>query len=199
MKQLKVKLTLLQGMLGTKSANPELLRDYIASKHPEGLQDDEMEVNASEELAKGTTVFNHHEDGSPFIFDYQIKGFFKDSQGALNRIKGQLDGSDPKMKAYKKVIDGLIFITEREITPVLPDGTEVGICERPLRAATPQGERVSIARSEEIPAGSTMTFTIECLEDSHIADVRRWLDYGKYRGLGAWRNSGKGSFTWNEL
>jgi hypothetical protein len=25
------------------------------------------------------------------------------------------------------------------------------------------------------------------------------LDYGKWKGLGQWRNSGKGSFEWAEL
>jgi hypothetical protein len=29
--------------------------------------------------------------------------------------------------------------------------------------------------------------------------IREWLDYGKLRGLGQWRNSGKGRFSWVEL
>lgn len=29
--------------------------------------------------------------------------------------------------------------------------------------------------------------------------VREWLDYGMLRGLGQWRNSGKGRFTWEEI
>ena len=29
--------------------------------------------------------------------------------------------------------------------------------------------------------------------------VREWLDYGKFSGIGQWRNSGHGRFTWEEL
>jgi hypothetical protein len=29
--------------------------------------------------------------------------------------------------------------------------------------------------------------------------VEEWLDYGKFNGLGQWRNSGKGAFVWDEL
>lgn len=29
--------------------------------------------------------------------------------------------------------------------------------------------------------------------------IREWLDYGKLRGIGQWRNSGKGRFEWEEI
>jgi hypothetical protein len=29
--------------------------------------------------------------------------------------------------------------------------------------------------------------------------VKEWLDYGELRGLGQWRNSGKGKFKWEEI
>lgn len=72
-------------------------------------------------------------------------------------------------------------------------------CERPLRASTPQGERVSIAKSESVPAGSTAEFEIECLDPGLEAMVRECLNYGTKRGLGQWRNSGKGRYEWEEL
>ena len=37
---------------------------------------------------------------------------------------------------------------------------------------------------------------------SHYVSVsvcREWLDYGRVRGIGQWRNSGKGRFTWEEI
>ena len=76
---------------------------------------------------------------------------------------------------------------------------DIGLCERPLRASTPQGERVALAISEEIPAGATMEFTITCMDEKDLKLVREWLDYGYYRGLGQWRNSGKGRFLWAEV
>ena len=62
-----------------------------------------------------------------------------------------------------------------------------------------QGERVTIAISEEIPAGATMEFTIIYLLDSYEKVIREWLDYGMLSGLGQWRNSGHGRFTWEEI
>lgn len=102
-----------------------------------------------------------------------------------------------KLTAYKKIIDGLIFVQPRKI-PILFDG-EMLDCQRPLRAQTMQGERVSLASSDEVPAGAVLTFDVECLDESHKAAVREWLDYGSLRGLGQWRNSGKGRFEWEEL
>ena len=59
-----------------------------------------------------------------------------------------------------------------------------------------QGERVSLANSEEIPEGRTAEFSVLCLEKEHEAVVQEWLDYGILRGIGQWRNSGKGRFTY---
>ena len=188
----KVRLTLIEGLLGTKAANPELLEDYIASKRPEGVSEDELETlpTVDEEVQKGSTLFSRDDDGTPFIFDYQVKGFFKDAQGCLNRVP------EHKLPAHKKVIDGLVFPGPRRIRLELPEGVELKWCERPLRADTPQGERVSIARSEEAPAGTTLTFEISVLDPKLWDTVESWLNYGELRGLGQWRNSGKGRFTW---
>jgi hypothetical protein len=62
-----------------------------------------------------------------------------------------------------------------------------------------QGERVSLAMSEQIPAGASVVFDVVCLCDAHEAVVREWLDYGRYSGIGQWRNSGKGRFVWEEI
>ena len=58
---------------------------------------------------------------------------------------------------------------------------------------------MALACSETVPAGSTLTFSVLCMDDSHVNAVREWLDYGFLRGLGQWRNSGKGRYTWEEL
>lgn len=70
---------------------------------------------------------------------------------------------------------------------------------RPLRAQTAQGERVSLAISEEIPSGAQIEFTVVCLLDKDADLVREWLDYGSLVGIGQWRNSGKGRFKWEEI
>ena len=98
----------------------------------------------------------------------------------------------------EKIIDGLIFVEPRMI-PIEVNG-EVGECQRPLRAQTAQGERISLANSEEIPAGSTIEFEIVMLDEkAHKEAVLEWLEYGRLRGIGQWRNSGKGRFTYEVL
>ena len=42
-------------------------------------------------------------------------------------------------------------------------------------------------------------FTVKCLVDIYVDIVCEWLDYGELRGMGQWRNSGKGRFLWDEL
>ena len=47
-----------------------------------------------------------------------------------------------------------------------------------------------------IPAGSSVEFDIVLLEPKDREMVEEWLDYGSLNGIGQWRNSGKGAFTW---
>lgn len=191
---MKIKLTLTEEMLGTKAANPDVFADYIASKHPSGTpQRDELDKAEHREEA-GTSIF-HREDGVVGIYDYQIKGFFKDACGAMNRFDSKMRGGLEKLAAYKTKIDGCIFVAPRFIRITLPDGGKVGVCERPLRADTAQGPRVGLCRSESVPAGSTLDFDVTVMASELVPYVREWFGYGALRGLGQWRNSGKGRFT----
>ena len=196
MKEMKVKLTLTEEILGTASNNPEIHSEFIAKKAPDAQsREEEIEaIGVDAEVEKSMTVFPRDKNGNPIFWDYQVKGFFKDACGMLRKVSKTKSSG---IKAYKKEIDGLIFVQERQI-PFVYTG-EIGNCQRPLRAQTAQGERISLANSETIPAGATLEFTVECLVDSDMDAVREWLDYGRLRGLGQWRNSGKGRFTWEEI
>lgn len=195
MKEIKVKITFTEPILGTSPANEDVYRDFIGSKSPDAasIEDEVAALGADAVAEKGMTVFPKMEDGTPFLYDYQIKGFFKDTCGGLRKVKGT---ESSKIKAYKKEIDKLIFPEPRCI-PIRFDG-EIGECQRPLRTQSPQGERVALSISEEIPAGATIEFAVVCLLDDHEKAVREWLNYGKYSGIGQWRNSGKGRFEWSE-
>jgi hypothetical protein len=212
MKLMHFKWTFMEGLLGTSTANEDIYRDYLASKAPSmEIVDEEAAVIASsesvdEQFGRAMTIFPKLEDGTPFQYDYQVKGYFKDTCGALNRLtgkdpttgkKGKAVNESSKLKAFKKEIDGNIFVFPRCI-PILFDG-EITVCQRPLRASTPQGERVALAASEEIPAGATMEFWVLCMNDTHEKAVIEWMDYGFLRGTGQWRNSGKGRFTYELL
>ena len=191
-----VRLTFDEPLLGTSPANSEIYREFIGSKAPDAasVEDEVAALGADAVAERGMTVFPRLEDGTPFLWDYQIKGFFKDACGVLRKVPGKRSA---KIKAYKKEIDGLIFPQPRRI-PLALSGP-VRECQRPLRAQTAQGERVSLAMSEEVPEGSAVEFDVVCLDDGQADNVREWLDYGALRGIGQWRNSGKGRFTWEEL
>jgi hypothetical protein len=97
--------------------------------------------------------------------------------------------------AFRKVIDGLVFVFPRRI-PISLNGGEIEILERPLRAQTAQGERVALARSDCCPIGSKLEFQIHVLSGVRKTLLKEWLDYGAYRGLGQWRNASYGRFTY---
>lgn len=195
MKELKVKLTFFEEVLGTASADKEIHKTYIASNSPSAPSlTEEIEALGEEEVMEKSMTIFQKENGVPIFWDYQIKGFFKDSCGMLRKVSGS---ESSRIKAYKKEIDGLIFIKERKI-PISFEG-EMGSCQRPLRAQTAQGERVALSNSETVPEGSAVEFTIQCMCDAHMKAVKEWLDYGRFRGIGQWRNSGKGRFTWEDV
>lgn len=195
MKTLHIEIEYIEELLGTASANPDIHSEFIASKAPDAKSRAEeiaaLGVEAVEE--KDMTVFPRLDDGTPFIYDYQWKGFFKDSCSMLRRDKGF---KSSKLTAFKKVIDGLIFVEPRKIQLIMPKGATVGNCQRPLRAQTAQGERVALANSETVPEGTRQEFDILLFKDDLEPIVREWLDYGRYHGTGQWRNSGKGRFVY---
>lgn len=196
MKEMKVRLTFMEEILGTASADKEIHAKYIASNAPDApTKKEEVEaIGVEEVIEKSMTVFPRGEDGEPIIWDYQIKGFFKNAAKAFGYVGGK-----QKLTAYKSKIDNLIFVKERKIKLIMPEGMQIGSCQRPLRASTAQGERVALANSESCPAGTQIEFTIMTMVDSLMDNIIDWLDYGQLNGIGQWHNSGKGRFTWEEV
>ena len=160
MTKVHVKLTFTDDLLGTSSGNPELHREFIASKAPDAAKMEEevasLGVEAVEE--KSMTVFPKMADGTPYLWDYQIRGFFKEICGAMRGIPGT---KSSKVKAYKKKVDNTIFVEPREI-PLDLHGMKIADCQRPLRASTMQGERIALANSEVCPQGTTCEFDVLC-------------------------------------
>ena len=203
MKKLKVRITFTEEILGTASGDPKLHEEFVASKAPNALSMEEevAALGVDEVVRNGMTVFPRDDQGRPFLWDYQIKGFFKDACSMLARCGGKDSNGkkvevneSSKIKAYKKIIDGLIFVNPRRI-PFVFDG-QVGSCQRPLRAQTAQGERIAIANSETVPAGAYIDVEIILLNSEYEAAVIEWLDYGALRGIGCWRNASKGRFEY---
>lgn len=201
--EMPVRLTLTREALGTKTFNDDLYLEYLAEKLQDGstpaaVESDEQTaqdamkeaLDLDEELQKNSSGFHRNENGEPIIWDYQIKGFFKGSAKFLRRHQTTKE----RLISYKQEVDGAIFIAERSI-PFNLHGKEMGWCERTLRVETMQGPRTCIARSETVPEGSTLEFTVKLLGKSLVPHVKEWFEYGQLHGLGQWRNGGKGTFT----
>ena len=204
----KYRLTGITSMLGSNPANPEIHSAYVAAK-AESLAKAQQETSmlpTEEDLKnikeQGLTVFLRNGRGQLCLGNHVIKGFLK---AALATLKDQVGVASAKTK-----IDNLVFVEPTYIT-IMRDGEPVmepdGYNERSLRAETMQGPRVSLASSEEIDAPWTLDIELTLIENSGTAKSKAltWeiletvLDYGRFKGLGQWRNSGKGSFTWERL
>lgn len=204
-KELKVKLTGTDDLLGSTPMDKELFSNYVKSKcktDAERQRSEEDVENIIEDDEKGVTGFFRNSKDHIILRGYQVKGFLK--EGAVV-LKDQLSLASAKSK-----FDNLVFVLERDIE-VKRDGKPLdkadGFLERPLRGETAQGPRVFLAKSEVINAGWTLEFTIRILENKKTAKsvsitpdlVKQVLDYGALKGLLQWRNAGYGTFTYEIL
>jgi hypothetical protein len=196
--RMKIKVTLIEEQLGTACSDPDVHAEFIASKAPDAMSTEEevVAIGVDEVIKKGKTIFPRTEDGKVFFYDYQFKGMFKDACSMLFKCNWSVSS---KISNFKKVVDGMMFVEPRQIIFNIPESGVVGDCQRPLRADTAQGPRVCLANSETVPAGSSLEFEVFLLNIRHRNLVVEWLDYGFLRGLGQWRNSGKGRFTYEIL
>jgi hypothetical protein len=161
--------------------------DYIETKKPEGLRDElEVETVIENLEHKGWTGF-HQDDTGLFVYDYFIKGFLKNAGNILK------DGLE--VKALKSKLSDFLFVFPRKIYLGGKDRAD-GIIERPLRAQTAQGPRVTLARSDKLDEGTEISFEIRFLPHPAINDklIKELLEYGQYQGLGQFRNGGYGRF-----
>lgn len=221
-KQIKVRITFTEQLLATASGNPELHREFIASKAPghEQAEEEMAALPAEAQVEKASTIFHRNPPsgatthdplapaGALFVFDYHWRGYLKEGIGTLCEL-----GEFTKLSkwTYKRAVDSAVFVAPRRIYlardgKILdkPDGT----LQRPLRATTMQGDRVALANSEFVHPGTQCEFTIRVLESSNAKSawkeltldvVKAVLTMGQDKGTGQWRGGGYGRFTWEEV
>lgn len=135
--------------------------------------------------SRGWTGFYENDLGHPILMDYQFKGFLKNAANILKESLG--------IKNFRSHVETSVFVSPRWIE--LADKPD-GVLERPLRAMTMQGPRVSLMRSDMINPGRQYELEISILEKSKANEeaVRALLSYGELSGLLQWRNGGYGRF-----
>lgn len=200
----KFRLVGLQPLLGGVALDKEIFTKYIATKARDFEKENAKEdvENVIDENEKVTGFYRDAETGNVIIKGYQIKGFMKEAAKAL---KDQLG-----LASCVSKIDNFVFIAEDNI-PVMRGGEWIkqpdNFLERPLRGETPQGPRVSLAKSEQICGDWYIDITVKVIENKKTAKsvaldmgvVEELLSYGQFKGLLQWRNAGYGSFRIEEI
>lgn len=169
----------------------------------EGKMDDLRET-FQEFDTKGTTIFFHDKaTGRPCIGDHMIYGYLKAAAEAIGRTLPKKQGTIMQSTAFtQSIINQHLkisqqFIVASEDVKRRDDGKpEHNV--RSLRAVTAQGPRVTLAKSEVLPAGTVFEFTVKILKNSPLTKeiLAQLLEYGEhFVGLGQWRNAGFGQFT----
>ena len=168
---------------GANTPASDFIRNKVKEENPNANIADEVPT-LPEELEKGTTGFPRNAEGKPILFNYQVKGCFKNAGKILN-------GSH-NFKGLESKITDLLTVIPRQI--VINTDKPITFLERPLRAQTMQGPRVSLVRSEMIAEGATATCEIEVQEttkvnfpDELIMDLVSQIERA---GFLQWRNSG---------
>ena len=192
-KELKVRITLTEDMLGTVPKDPDIYKKFIESKKPSATEDDESETVP--EGQPNETGFHTDENGHVFVLDYLFKGFMK---AALKTLKKVPDTDASAITKNNRIINEYINVLPRKLYLHLPENGAVSELARPLRAQTVLGERVTLVSSDTVPAGTTIDVTIRFFEvdDLNIFVIKDILDYGAIKGLGQWRNASYGRFKY---
>ncbi|MDE1971361.1 MAG: hypothetical protein KGI50_07350, partial [Patescibacteria group bacterium] len=156
-------------------------------------ESDTLPQTPEERERVGWSVFHSDENGL-FMFDYKIRGFLKEAASSITGKNG--------LTAFKSKIDKWLFVKPRRLYFLDPKGNNIlkpdGVEERPLRAMTAQGPRVSLKRSDYLNAGTQVDFTLVVLPlgQKELTEdlIRSWFEYGQFQGLGEWRNGSYGRF-----
>lgn len=189
-------------VLGGQAADPDVRSKFIAARAASMTKGEEETEMLPEDLeTKNLTVFLRDE-GTLCLCDYVIKGFLKEALGAL---KSQIG-----IAAATTKVDNFVLITPaylRFSKDGEPCTSPSGIVERPLRAMTMHGPRVTVAASEYIDAGWTLTFDLTLLQNPSSPKskaltfdvIERALEYGTFKGIGQWRNATNGRFEYKRI
>lgn len=192
---INVQIELLEDQLGTVPKSKEVYTKYIATKVMPDQAEQEAEDIKEDLENSGWTTFMQDEEGL-FILNYMVNGFLRN---AGNCLKEQL-----KIKQLKSKLENFVFITPRKIrfsrNGVILKECE-GTLERPLRAMTAQGPRVTLAKSDIIKAGACLDFNVIILGHKEITvdTIKELFDYGELVGLGQFRNGSYGQFKVNRF
>jgi len=193
-------------MLATSPGDKKIYEEFIASKAetPEKAKAELDGLTVEEAIEHASTVFFRGPNGEIRTSSHLVKGNIKEN------IRNLIDLGDCPLSQWqvKRVVNSFVQMPDEFITYNVAG--EVTTLQRPLRAETLRGDRVALARSEQIGSASTCEFSIIVLEPENLplakkdkgsdhlplsAYVQQALRYGEFNGLGCWRSAGFGRYS----
>lgn len=175
-------------------------------------RNDPSRVKSSAIFNVSNNVFMEDVEGR-YLLDYVVRGFLcaaAQAEKTYGTGPAQIKQLNDKVKKHVFVHEKRVRINEietpedeedfdNELIRKGADGRPV--CERPLRASTAQGPRVTVTRSDTVLAGATLTFHLKVLDGVGITKpvIESLLQYGDMSGLAQWRSGGWGQFEVTEL
>jgi len=171
----------------------EILLEKKADLEAQLAELPDIEGNEDEKL----TVFyraKYEDFDVPVIRAHQILGFLKEAANNFKDALGIKNARD-KVSKYVRIMPYNLYIYDTEIAPENIVDDVDGIEERPLKAMTAQGPRVSIAKSEVIKSNGDklIQFEVWVYKNKEISwEILEALmeEYGRVNGISQWRNSG---------
>lgn len=161
---------------------------------------------------KGITCFFRDAEGRPCIGNHMILGYLKAAAERLCRNTPAKKGAVLSSLTHTVSMINQYVSVEPDFIPASLDlvRDEEGkpkYLQRSLRAKTAQGPRISLAKSELLPAGTRFDFELE-IEGRRVEEKGKLIDNfaiepkhlyemfkaGRGKGLGQWRNVGNGKF-----
>lgn len=193
-----VDLKFISPLLGTASTNKRIYRDFIATKalttvngNKPHFPADEVEMVAENDTPGMTGFLRDEVTGRPVLAAHMIKGYLKNACQAMREMP---NAKSAKLTSYRSKLNNFVFVSPRFIPIAYPG--EITFNERPLRAETAQGPRVTLACSEQIEHAS-IAFTLRVIGDSITKEIlQECFYYGQSMGIGQWRNAGHGAFVY---
>jgi hypothetical protein len=206
----ELKFELIQPILGTIPKDRKVFENFVMdqakTEMEKGRAAEDADRVPQEVESRGWTGFYEDDEGHPILMDYQFKGFLKNAGNILKGVVGTKTTKvknpkedEPTTKTEKGIsnlrshVENTVFVSPRYIQ--LAEKVD-DVLERPLRAMTMQGPRVSVMRSDMINPGHQYTLELRVLEGSVITEkvLADILSYGESTGLLQWRNGGYGRF-----
>jgi hypothetical protein len=220
----RVTIRFINPILGSAPASKELYNNFLLTKLNKEIDKLERKIEQTKDYHERLILLNKKEDlenqlanlpdikeselgkimvfyrakyedfDVPVIRGHQVLGFLKEAGYNFKDALG-IKGLREKISRYVRVMPYDLYIYQDYVAPENIVDDVDGILDRPLKASTPQGVKVSISRSEIIYSkrDKVIQFELWLYKNKEVTwDILEILmrEYGITNGISPWRNTG---------